>query len=414
MLFNYKFSDKNGKIVKSTIEANDANDARNQLSLKDGMLLSLEAAEEKKKKKHKKASTSPKKKKKGDITIGHIKLLEKVMLAKHLSIMIKSGMAIDGALEVLMDNAKPLMAKRIETILEDVRKGNAFSTALKKHPKDFDTLFINMVQVGESGGTLAKNLDLLSIQQQKNFELTQKLKAAAMYPAIVMIAIIILMVVISAFVLPKITGFFSTLKITLPLSTRIFLGIADFFGNNWLLIIIFVIGLVVGLKVMSHIKPTRYLIHKTMLKLPLIGGITKNMNLALFSRTLASLLDSGITIDRSLQIVAKTLTNDVYKKQIQNIYHNVLKGSSLADSLNDKTYFPIIMSRMSRVGERSGNLSEVLDYLANFYESEVDHTTKNLSTILEPALLIFIGLVVGFVAMSIINPIYQLTSRVGS
>ncbi len=414
MLFDYKFSDKNGKVVKATIEATDATDARNQLSLKDGMLLSLEPIAEKKKKHKKEKAKSKKKKKGGDITIGHIKLIEKVMLAKHLSIMIKSGMAIDGALEVLMDNAKPLLAKRIGSILEDVRKGNAFSTALKKHPKDFDMLFINMVQVGESGGTLAKNLELLSIQQQKNFELKQKLRAAAMYPVIVLIAIVVLMIVISAFVLPKIVGFFSTLKITLPLSTRVFLGTANFFGNNWIAIASAIIGIFVLIKVMSRIKPTRYIIHKIMLKLPLIGGISKNMNLSLFSRTLASLLDSGITIDRSLQIVAKTLTNDVYKRQIQHIYHNVLKGSSLADSLNNKVYFPIIMSRMSRVGERSGNLSEVLDYLANFYESEVDHTTKNLSTILEPALLIFIGLLVGFVAMSIINPIYELTSRVGS
>ena len=385
MLFDYKFSDKSGKTIKSTIEAKDATDARNQLSLKDGILLSLEPIAEKKKKQKKKDSKSKKKKKGGDITIGHIKLLEKVMLAKHLSIMIKSGMAIDGALEVLMDNAKPLLAKRIGAILEDVRKGNAFSTALKKHPKDFDMLFINMVQVGESGGTLAKNLDLLSIQQQKNFELKQKLRAASMYPVIVLIAIVVLMVVISAFVLPKIVGFFSTLKITLPLSTRVFLGTANFFGNNWIAIVGVIIGIFVLIKVMSRIKPTRYIIHKTMLRLPLIGGISKNMNLALFARTLASLLDSGITIDRSLQIVAKTLTNDVYKRQIQNIYHNVLKGSSLADSLNNKVYFPIIMSRMSRVGERSGNLSEVLEYLANFYESEVDHTTKNLSTILEPS-----------------------------
>ena len=136
------------------------------------------------------------------------------------------------------------------------------------------------------------------------------------------------------------------------------------------------------------------------------------MNLALFCRTLASLLNSGITIDQGLQIVSQTMTSEVYKQQTIQVYYRVLKGNSLANSISNKRYFPSIVSRMSMVGEESGNLSEVLDHLADFYELEVDNTTKNLSSMLEPVLLVVIGLAVGFVAMSIINPIYDLTSKI--
>ena len=139
----------------------------------------------------------------------------------------------------------------------------------------------------------------------------------------------------------------------------------------------------------------------------------RNINLVLFARTLSSLLESGLAIDNALQITTKTVTNDLYKKEIAELYHRILKGYSLADSLHDEKRFPSLVVKMISVGEKSGNLSEVLDYLADFYEEEMDSITKNLSTILEPALLVIIGLGVGFVALSIINPIYELTSKVG-
>lgn len=406
MLFSYQLADEQGKITDGTIDASDIKDARNKLSLRSGNIIKLEPAV------REKVVAKKAKAKSHGITFGRVKLMEKVMLAKHLSVMIKSGMAIDDAIEVLLDNASPLMAKRLDGILESVRKGNSLATALKSYPRDFDALFHNMVAVGEAGGTLAKNLELLSVQQNKTHQLKLKLRAASMYPTMVLIAITGLVVVVSIFVLPKLVGFFTTLKIDLPLPTKILIAVANVFSSYWMWIVGAGVVLVALLKILSRLPHTRIIIHYIILKLPLIGHISRDMNLALFCRTLASLLSSGITIDRSLQIVADTLTNDAYKKKFNQVYHNILKGSSLADSLNDKKYFPSIVARMTRVGEHSGNLSEVLDYLADFYEQEVDNTTKNLSNVLEPALLVLIGLVVGFVAISIINPIYELTSKV--
>lgn len=408
MLFTYKLSNNKGKIIKGTVESASINGARNKLASKEGIIISLEpvAGSENK-------DALKNKNQKGGMVFGKIKLLEKVMFAKHLSVMIKSGLSIDKALKVLADSGSPLMSKRLNQVLENVRKGHSLSDSLAKYKKDFDGLFINMVAVGEKGGNLAKNLELLSIQQKKSYELRTKIRSASVYPTLVVVAVIGLMIVISAFVLPKIVNFFSSLRVDLPMTTKVFIVVAGFMGSNWQYVLIGLVALIVLYRIFLSIKATRFVVHKVFLKLPITGKIVRNMNLALFCRTLGSLLDSGITIDKSLLIVAETLTNDVYKKEVEIIYHKVLKGTALSDCLTKEKYFPSILSSMTKVGENSGRLGESLDYLSDFYESEVDASTKNLSTALEPTLLIFIGLIVGFVAMAIINPIYELTSSVG-
>ncbi|RJQ35655.1 type II secretion system F family protein [Candidatus Parcubacteria bacterium] len=405
MLFNYKLTDNKGKITSGTIEGMSIQEAKNILAAQEGTIIMLEPVRG--------HDDSKKIKKKGGIVLGKVKMLEKVMFAKHLAIMIKAGMAIDTALETLRDNASSVMSKRLSVVLEDVRKGNRLSDALRKYPRDFDLLFVNMVAVGEQGGTLAKNLNLLASQQRKSYELKSKIKSASVYPSLVIIAIIGLVVVISIFVLPKILTFFKTLKIDLPPTTKAFIAMSDFMVDYWMWIVGVIVLVLAIIRIMAKFKDSRLFLHFIILKLPIVGGISKNLNLALFARTLGSLLDSGITIDRALQIVAQTLTNDVYKREATLVYHKILKGGSLAEAMNNRNYFPSLLANMVKVGESSGNLSEVLDYLADFYELEVDNTTKNLSTMLEPALLIMIGLVVGFVAISIINPIYELTSNVG-
>ncbi|PLX26238.1 hypothetical protein C0580_00390 [Candidatus Parcubacteria bacterium] len=405
MLFNYKLTDNKVKIITGGIEAISIQEARNKLASQEGSIVMLEPV---------KGEGKNKGKKKGQIVFGRVKMIEKVMFAKHLAVMIKAGMAIDTALETLKNNASAVLAKRLESVLEDVKKGGRLSDALKKYPKDFDLLFVNMVAVGEQGGTLAKNLNLLAAQQRKSYELRSKIKSAAVYPSLIIIAIIGLIVVISVFVLPKILNFFKTLKIDLPATTQLFITISDFMMNYWMWIVGVIIFIFIAIRTMAKIRATRLVLHLIILRLPIIGKVSKHLNLALFARTLGSLLDSGITIDRALQIVSQTLTNDAYKRETTSVYHKILKGGSLADAMNNEDYFPSLLSSMIRVGERSGNLSEVLEYLADFYELEVDNTTKNLSTMLEPALLIMIGLVVGFVAISIINPIYELTSKVGA
>lgn len=402
MLFSYQLSDDSGKISRGTMEASSSQEARNRLALQNGTLVSLQAVNEK----GKVDSV-------GGMVFGRVKLVEKVMLAQHLSVMIKAGMTIDVALETLAENSSSLLSKRLRQVLVDVRKGNSFSDSLAKFPKDFDRMFINMVNVGERGGTLAKNLSIIAVQQKKSYELRMKLRAAAMYPTVVLLAVMGLTTLISVYVLPKITKFFESLNVTLPLTTRIMIATASFMANYWYIVISVFIFLFVLWQVLLRASTSRLYLHSFMLKLPILGKLIGYMNLALFCRTLASLLNSGITIDKSLQIVSDTVSNELYRKETILVYHKVLKGTSLAEALSGRKAFPSLIARMSKVGESSGQLSETLDYMADFYEGEVDNTTKNLSTMLEPILLVVIGLVVGFAAMSIINPIYDLTSQFG-
>lgn len=403
MQFSYKLTDNQGKITSGKIEAANLQEARNRLALQEGTLVALEPFSKDKK-------TGLKK----QLIIGNMRLVDRVMMAKHLSIMIKSGMSIDAALEVLADSASPLIHDRMTGLLNEVRKGNSFANALKKYPKDFNNLFVNLVAVGESAGTLAKNLEILAVQQHKSYELRNKIKAASIYPIIVIIAVLGLMTMVSTFVLPKLKGFFVALGSNMPPLTRALQAASNFLSSYWWLIIAIVAGLVVLAQVMQRFYHTRLWLHYFYLKIPLVGTVNRNVNLALFCRTMSSLLSSGITIDESLKIVSDTLTNAVYREQLVIVYHNILKGNSLSDAMANRQYFPPMLFRMVKVGENSGNLSEVLDYLANFYEEDVDNATKNFSSTLEPALLIIIGLTVGLVSIGIIQPIFKLIQVAGA
>ncbi len=400
MLFSYQIADQKGNIKKGQLEAADIKEAKAKLLTQPGTLLSL------------REDKGLAKKTGSKFVFGKVSLADRMMFAKHLTVMIRSGMPLDEALDTLRDQSSPVLAKRLEVISEDVKKGNSLSNALRKFPKVFDNLFVNMVAAGEIGGTLVKNLEIVATQQQKSYTLRSKIKAAVMYPVVIFISIIGLIVVISTFVLPKLLGFFKSLNATLPLSTKILIVGGELFLDYWQLFFIGLFLFIVLIRFLLRFAQPRLFLHGVLLHLPIAGKISRNLNLSIFARSLSSLLNSGVPIDQALHIVSQTQTNDVYKKEVNITYHQVVKGVALSEILEHNKRFPILVSRMSRVGERSGNLSETLDYLADFYEAEVDNYTKNLSTMLEPILLVVIGLLVGFVAMSIINPIYELTSKV--
>jgi type IV pilus assembly protein PilC len=403
MQFNYKLTDNKGKISKGKLEAANIQEARNRLALQEGTLVSLEQRGQEKEGALKK-----------QFIIGNMRLVDRVMMSKHLSVMIKSGMSIDAALEVLGDGATPLIRDRMAGLLNEVRKGNSFANALKKYPKDFNNLFVNMVAVGESSGTLAKNLEILAVQQHKTYELRSKIKAASIYPIIVLVAVLGLMTMVSTLVLPKLKTFFTALGDNMPPLTKFLQVASGFLSSYWWLIIACVFGIIVLIQVLERFYNTRLWLHYFYLKIPIVGHIIRQMNLALYCRTMASLLNSGITIDQSLKIVSDTLTNAVYREQLLIVYHNILKGNALSDAMANRHYFPPMLFRMIKVGENSGNLSEVLDYLADFYEDGVDNAAKNFSSTLEPVLLIMIGLTVGVVALGIIQPIFKLMELSGA
>jgi type IV pilus assembly protein PilC len=354
----------------------------------------------------------------GSLGYGGVALIDKVLMIKHLGTMLKSGINLNEALEVIASQTTSARFRKIiNDILEKIKAGQSLANSLAKYPQVFDPLIINMIKVGEESGTLEENLDYLSNELEDRLELKRNIKSASFYPVIVLTMTLGLGLVLAYFVLPKITGLFKTLNFQVPLQTRILLWIANLMDKHGLVIIV---GTIIGLIIFRILTKQNFfkpIWHRVIIKLPLIGNILINYNLVLINRTLGILLKSGLTIDQALTITAETTSNWVYRDRLQEILPEIQTGKRLADILNEfkqsrrHPLFPLLVIKMIGVGERSGRLDESLTYLADYFEKEVDNTTKNLTTVLEPLLLIFVGLVVGFIAVSVITPIYEITSK---
>lgn len=340
-----------------------------------------------------------------------IKKIDKILFAKHLSTMIKAGLPLKESVLTLKEQTKSKNFKKIlDEIAISLDNGRHLGESLAKYPREFDRLFINIIKVGEASGTLEENLEYLSEQLEKNYDLQKKVKGAMLYPIFVVGSTLTLGVALAIFILPKLLPLFNSFDIELPLPTKVLIWFTETLQNHGLLILLGLFILVVLLILLMRIRGVRKFFHIILLRTPLFGRISRNKNLAQYSRTLHVLLKSGIPVVRALEITSKTLKNIVYQEAIEESSRNVQRGEKISSFLIEKEFlFPLTISRMIQVGEKTGRLENTLFHMAKFYEKEVDNTTKNLSTVLEPFLLVIIGLVVGFIAIAIILPIYRLT-----
>jgi len=342
--------------------------------------------------------------------ISYISLVEKMIFSRHLAIMVKAGLSLNQALKILAKQTKnPKFKKIISQIELGVRRGQSFSDSLAKYPKVFDELFINMVRVGEASGSLDKVLRILAEQMNKDHQLISRVRGAMMYPAVIIVAMIGIGIMMMTMVVPKLTAIFSELKIDLPLSTQIIIGLSNFFQKHfiWGLIILAVLAILIRFALKN--QQVKRILDRVYLKLPILGRLIQKINSARFARTLSSLVNSGVAIVKALQIVAGTLGNIHFKEALLTSAEQVQKGKSLSSILsNYGELYPPMVAQMVQVGEQTGSLSEILENLADFYEEEVDNTTKNLSSIIEPVIMVIIGAAVGFFAVSMIQPMYSM------
>lgn len=356
----------------------------------------------------------------GFFNFSHVALIDKVLLVKHLATMLKSGITLNEALDVIYEQTTSKKFKKIiREVAEKVKSGQSLGNALSRFPKTFDPLFFNVIKIGEESGTLEENLEYLSIVLNDRLELKRNIQAASFYPAIVLTAVFGLGFVLAYFVLPKITQLFKTLNFELPLSTKILLWLAAMMENYGLIILFGILAGLIVLRILILTKTIKPIWHWFLLRLPIIGNIMINYNLVQINRTLGALLKSGLTIDQAIKVAAETTANLVYRRRLQKVLPEIQKGRTLSDSLAEtnqssgKPLFPLLVTKMIGVGEKSGRLDESLTDLAEYFEKELENTTKNLTTVLEPLLLLLVGLVVGFVAVSVIAPIYQITGKFG-
>lgn len=349
------------------------------------------------------------------IELGGISTLEKVLFARHLALMLKSGLTITESLDVIADQAPHAGFQRIiRSLHAAVTNGNSLSKSLARHPKVFTPLMISLIRIGESSGTLDTNLEYLASQLEKEYDLKQKIRAAMLYPGIIFFATLALGGALSVFVMPKLVKLFEGLDITLPVTTEIFLSIAHFLAAWGVWVIAGIIVLTIILASIRKIPGIQRITHKILLRLPIAGHLALQSTMTRCTRTLHILLKSGLPIVEALAITRDAMSNAVYKDEISMAREQVEKGNLLGEALAERgAYFPKMVSRMISVGEKTGKLDETLHYLAGFYEAEVDTATKNLSTVIEPILLIIIGLIVGGLGIAIITPIYQLSGSLG-
>ena len=339
---------------------------------------------------------------------------DRMMFTKHLYAMIKAGITITEALQIFIDQTKSKNVKKMfENILSMIKTGQSLSKSLKAYDYIFSNIYINMIATGEESGTLERTLEYLDIQLEKEYDLRKKVKAAFIYPAVILGVTLLMALGIVIFIMPKVTKIFTSFDVDLPLPTRMMIGFSNFITYQWYFAIAGLVVLIVALKFIFKLKVLREGWHKLSLRLPVFGNILVKTNLARFARTMNSLLQSGLAMTKALDIVADMIANSSYKKAILDAKQRVEQGGALGESfLNNETIFPPLMVKMMMVGEKTGGMEESTKHLAELYEKDVDNLTKNLSVLLEPILLVLMGLIVGGLALSIIMPIYQLPNLI--
>ncbi len=345
----------------------------------------------------------------------YISLKEKMFFARHMAIMSRSGMQLLDILRTLKkQTTSRTMKKVLDELLANVKNGQFLSDGLKKRRRLFGDFFINIVHVGEVSGTLSENLEYLAESLEKKRELESKVKGALVYPIIILVATFGITGALTFFIFPKILPIFRSLKIDLPMITKIFIAASTFMIKHGVAIIVSALVIIIGLRLLLMIKPLRYVWHRVLLMLPFVNSMVQNYNLITFVRALSLLMKSGVKIVQALEITANSAGNLVYQRALQRISVHVGQGDPMSKHLAEYAHlFPAVFTEMISVGEETGKLTDTGTYLANYYESELDASTKGLSNGLEPLLLGVMGFIVGFVALAIITPIYEVSQHIG-
>jgi len=350
----------------------------------------------------------------GALSFGGVSLTEKIFFVRNLQVMIRAGLPLPRALETLSLQAKSKKFKKaILEIREAVIKGKSFSESLANYSDIFSELFQSMVRVGEESGTLEEVLKTLSRQMERENELRSKITGAMIYPAVIILAMIGIGILMLIVVVPKLAETFTELNIELPLTTRIIIGLANFLTQKWYLVILILFILIFLFWQVIKSEKGKKIIDRLTLKIPIIAPIIKKTNTAYTSRTLSSLIKAGVPIVRSLEITSGTLGNIYYKKAVAEATEKVKKGEKLSDALKPygNIYSPMVI-QMIAVGEETGETTAILEKLADFFEEEVGNATKNLVSVIEPVLMLIIGGVVGFFAISMVQPIYSMLGSI--
>jgi type IV pilus assembly protein PilC len=397
LTFEYIAQDKTGMTKQGKIKALDVADLTQKLLQQD--LILIEHEEIIKKKSYF-----------GIQLFKKVSLVEKMFFTRQLSVMNRAGVPIPRSLELISRQVKNKFFKDIIlNIRDEVQKGSMLSDGLAKHEKVFGLIFINMVKVGESDGTLSQSLDNLGNQLKRDYSLISKVKGAMMYPMVILTAMIIIGVLVVYFVLPTLIDTFEEMEAELPFITQLIVDLVNFVNANIVWVLGGIVLLVVGLRYALKKKSVKVYFDMYLLKIPYFGSVAQKFYTARLAGTLGSLLKSGVPITESISISANTLNNIPIMLSLEEVKNGIAGGEKLSALLAKyPNLYPLLLPQLVEIGEETGKMQEVLKEISDFYTEEVENVVKNLSSILEPALMLVVGIVVGFFAVAMFMPMYSL------
>ncbi len=350
------------------------------------------------------------------MSLGEKKVTQKdiVVFTRQFATMIDAGLPLVQALDILSTQVEnKTMGKALATIKADVESGATYADALSRHPKHFSELYVNMVAAGEAGGILDTILNRLAAYIEKAMKLAKKVKGALVYPTTISVVAVVIVAVIMVFVVPVFQEMFQTLGGSLPLPTKIVVAISNFLkGIGGLIILVSLVGSFVFLSRFKKTKKGRLIFDKAVLKLPIFGELLQKVAISKFTRTMGTLTSSGVPILDGLEITAKTSGNKVIENAIMDVRTAVTEGKTLAEPLTKAKVFPPMVTHMIAVGESTGAIDSMMAKIADFYDDEVDNTVANLTAMMEPLLMVFLGTTVGFIIVAMYLPIFRMMTLI--
>lgn len=398
--FTYKGKDRTGAPIEQTIEAEDRFAVYTQARTEGHTVLSVQ---------------EPSVWQSGTIdkinqALSRVSSDELVMMTRNLGSMITAGLTVSRALSVIeRQSTNPKLKAIIHDIVSRINKGDQFYESLADHPKVFNNLYVSMVRAGEESGNVAESLVTIATQLERSNNLKKKIKGAMIYPAIVITAMVVIGILMMIYVMPQVTGVFESLDTELPATTKTMIAISDFLVNYTAIALLSMVGAIGGFIHSLRTTWGKIAFSWVVTRLPIIGTLAKETNSARTARTLSSLLGSGVAVLQSLEITEEVLQNVFYKRIVHEATERVEKGTALSDTfIEHDNLYPVLVGEMILVGEETGQIANMLSELAEFYETEVERKTKDLSTIIEPVLMLVIGGSVGFFALALIAPIYSI------
>lgn len=400
--FKYSARDTQGKLITGEIEARDSESVTDILhdrglivvSIRESMGLNLE--------------------KLAEINIGGVPMKEKVVFMRQMATMVGAGLPLTRALEIMVQQAGNAYFKRVlKDVLASVQSGKSLSNSFREQEEIFDDITLNLIEAGEESGNLETILERLATELEEKNSLSSKLKSAMIYPAIILVVIVVVIVMMMVVLVPSMADMYGDFGAELPWITLALMSMSSFFLSYWWAILVVISVLVIGGKYYLGTKKGKRNWDKLVLKIPIVGGIITKMQLSQFTRILALLLGSGLPIIKALELTASSLSNSMFRDTIAEAKSEVEKGGALALPIARSPYFPLLVSSMIAVGEETGEIDAVLTKVSQYYKEEVDTATENLSSVLEPVFLVIMGLAVGFIALGVYMPMFQLSSAIG-